>query len=78
MVPARPIFSALFASAPRFRSWTSQSSKGPFHVLSYFRPRASLDQVMAGGPAAMEEMQKDPETAELLQKLEKAMGGMMP
>lgn len=35
-------------------------------------------QVMAGGPEAMEELQKDPETAELLQKLEKAMGGIMP
>lgn len=35
-----------------------------------------LIQVMAGGPEAMESLQKDPETAELLQKLEKAMESM--
>lgn len=46
--------------------------------FAIFCPHPSLDQVMAGGPSAMEEMQKDPETAELLQKLEKAMGGIMP
>ncbi|CAN0271834.1 unnamed protein product [Pylaiella littoralis] len=33
-----------------------------------------MKKVMAGGPEAMEELQQDPETAELLQKLEKAMG----
>ncbi|CAN0237055.1 unnamed protein product [Scytosiphon promiscuus] len=37
-----------------------------------------MKKVMAGGPEAMEELQKDPETAELLQKLEKAMGSMSP
>eukprot|EP00903_Cladosiphon_okamuranus_P016355 g15083.t1 len=37
-----------------------------------------MKKVMAGGPSAMEEMQKDPETGELLQKLEKAMGSIMP
>lgn len=35
-------------------------------------------QVMADGPSAMEELQGDPETAELLKKLEEAMGGMQP
>eukprot|EP00904_Undaria_pinnatifida_P012783 jgi/Undpi1/8635/HiC_scaffold_25.g11100.m1 len=35
-----------------------------------------MKKVMAGGPQAMENLQKDPETAELLQKLEKAMGPM--
>lgn len=33
---------------------------------------------MADGPEAMEELQGDPETAELLKKLVGAMGGMQP
>ncbi|CAN0283466.1 unnamed protein product, partial [Ectocarpus sp. 4 AP-2014] len=37
-----------------------------------------MKKVMADGPEAMEELQGDPETAELLQKLEAAMGGMQP
>ncbi|CAN0320295.1 unnamed protein product [Ectocarpus sp. 12 AP-2014] len=37
-----------------------------------------MKKVMADGPEAMEELQGDPETAELLKKLEAAMGGMQP
>lgn len=48
------------------------------YLAACLRSHLPLDQVMAGGPEAMEEMQKDPETAELLQKLEKTMGSIMP
>lgn len=59
----------------RFRSTNLDCA---FHLFTFSAPPVSLEQVMAGGPSAMEEMQKDPETAELLQKLERAMGGIMP